>query len=98
MRGKKPLDAIAAEGQKLPLPSIVVVEIKRPMRKDATEDKNPIQQCLDYVKRIRAKGVLTATGRPIPPTHEPPAFCYIIARPYRQNDRAMRDLKPAADA
>jgi hypothetical protein len=70
---------LAAEGQKLPLPSIVVVEIKRPMRKDATEDKNPIQQCLDYVKRIRAGGVVTAMGRPIPPTHEPPAFCYIIA-------------------
>ncbi len=70
---------LAAEGQKLPLPSIVVVEIKRPMRKDATEDKNPIQQCLDYVKRIRAGGVMTATGRPIPPTQDPPAFCYIIA-------------------
>lgn len=70
---------LASEGQKLPLPSIVVVEIKRPMRKDATEDKNPIQQCLDYVKRIRAGGVMTATGRPIPPTQDPPAFCYIIA-------------------
>lgn len=70
---------LAAEGQKLPLPSIVVVEIKRPMRKDATEDKNPIQQCLDYVKRIRAGGVLTTTGRPIPPTQDPPAFCYIVA-------------------
>ncbi|MFP1154635.1 ATP-binding protein [Mycobacterium sherrisii] len=73
------MPVLAAEGERLPLPSIVVVEIKRPMRKDATEDKNPIQQCLDYVKRIRAGGVLTATGRPIPPTHEPPAFCYIIA-------------------
>lgn len=70
---------LAAEGGKLPLPSIVVVEIKRPMRKDATEDKNPIQQCLDYVKRVRNGGVLTASGRPIPPTQEPPAFCYIIA-------------------
>lgn len=70
---------LAAEGQKLPLPSIVVVEIKRPMRKDATEDKNPIQQSLDYVKRVRAGGVLTATGRAIPPTQDPPAFCYIIA-------------------
>lgn len=70
---------LAAEGQKLPLPSIVVVEIKRPMRKDATEDKNPIQQCLDYVKRIRAGGVMTAAGRPIPPTQDPPAFCYVIA-------------------
>lgn len=73
------MPVLAAEGDRLPLPSIVVVEIKRPMRKDATEDKNPIQQCLDYVKRIRAGGVLTATGRPIPPTHEPPAFCYIVA-------------------
>lgn len=70
---------LAAEGQKLPPPSIVVVEIKRPMRKDATEDKNPIGQCLDYVKRIRVGGVMTATGRPIPKTQEPPAFCYIIA-------------------
>ena len=70
---------LAAEGQRLPLASIVVVEIKRPMRKDATEDKNPIQQCLDYVKRIRAGGVLTASGRPIPPTQDPPAFCYIVA-------------------
>lgn len=70
---------LTAEGQRLPLSSIVVVEIKRPMRKDATEDKNPIQQCLDYVKRVRAGGVMTAAGRPIPATQDPPAFCYIIA-------------------
>ncbi|MDP9904808.1 ATP-binding protein [Arthrobacter bambusae] len=70
---------LAAEGEKLPLPSIVVVEIKRPMRNDASEDKDPIQQCLDYVKRIRAGGVLTAAGRPIPTSQEPPAFCYIVA-------------------
>ncbi|MEV0538474.1 ATP-binding protein [Nocardia salmonicida] len=90
---------LAAEGQRLPLPSIVVVEIKRPMRKDATEDKNPIQQCLDYVKRIRAGKVLTATGRPIPPTHEPPAFCYIIADlTDKMIDRCeISDLRPTHD-
>ncbi|MGW4275245.1 hypothetical protein ACWEGQ_23460 [Streptomyces seoulensis] len=38
---------LASEGQSLPLPSIVVVEVKRPMRNDASEDKDPIQQCLD---------------------------------------------------
>ncbi|WLQ05661.1 ATP-binding protein [Arthrobacter oryzae] len=70
---------LAAEGEKLPLPSIVVIEIKRPMRNDASEDKDPIQQCLDYVKRVRAGGVLTASGRPIPETPQPPAFCYIVA-------------------
>lgn len=70
---------LAAEGETLPLPSIVVVEIKRPMRNDASEGRDPIQQCLDYVKRVRAGGVKTASGRPIPETQEPPAFCYIVA-------------------
>lgn len=41
---------LAAAGEKLPLPSIVVVEIKRLMRNDATEGKDPIAQCIDYVK------------------------------------------------
>ncbi|MFE2424162.1 hypothetical protein [Streptomyces hokutonensis] len=70
---------LAAEGEKLPLPSIVVIEIKRPMRNDASEGKDPIQQCLEYVNRVRAGGVKTASGRPIPATPEPPAFCYVIA-------------------
>lgn len=70
---------LAAEGESLPLSSIVVVEIKRPMRNDATEDKDPIQQCLSYVKRIREGNVTTHAGRPIPRSQEAPAFCYIIA-------------------
>ncbi|MFS8104043.1 ATP-binding protein [Lentzea alba] len=70
---------LAAEGESLPLPSIVVVEIKRPMRNDASEDKDPIQQCLDYIKRVRNGGVRTSAGRPIPPSHDQPAFCYILA-------------------
>lgn len=70
---------LAADGDKLPLQSIVVVELKRPMRDDATEDKNPIEQCLNYVGRVREGAVKTAAGRPIPRTDESPAFCYIIA-------------------
>jgi hypothetical protein len=70
---------LAAEGETLPLPSIVVVEIKRPMRNDASEDKDPILQSLDYVKRVRSGGVLTASGRPIPASQDSPAFCYILA-------------------
>lgn len=70
---------LAAEGETLPLSSIVVVEIKRPMRNDASEDKDPISQCLDYVKRVRVGGVRTASGRPIPASPEPPAFCYVVA-------------------
>ncbi len=72
---------LATAGQKLPLQSIVVVELKRPMRNDATtEDKNPIAQCLDYVARVREGKITTATGRLIPSSaQEPPAFCYVIA-------------------
>jgi hypothetical protein len=70
---------LTAEGKKLPLQSIVVVELKRPMRDDAAEGKNPIEQCLDYVARVRAGVAKTATGRLIPSADDPPAFCYIIA-------------------
>ncbi|WES63919.1 hypothetical protein P0L94_15805 [Microbacter sp. GSS18] len=75
------LPVLAAAGQKFPLQSVVVVELKRPMRNDATtEDKNPIAQCLDYVARVREGKVTTANGRPIPSSaQEPPAFCYVIA-------------------
>lgn len=70
---------LASEGETLPLPSIVVIEIKRPMRNDATEDKDPIQQTLDYVKRVRSGRVMTASGRPVPASENSPAFCYIVA-------------------
>jgi hypothetical protein len=70
---------LAAEGQRLPLASIVVVEIKRPMRNDASEGKDPIQQCLEYVNRVRAGEVRTVSGRPIPASQEIPAFCYVVA-------------------
>lgn len=90
---------LAAEGQTLPLASIVVVELKRPMRNDASEGNNPIEQCLDYVSRIRAGTVKTATGRPIPSTQEPPAFCYIVAdlTPTMVNRCRLSNLRPMHD-
>ncbi|MCT7307128.1 ATP-binding protein [Ralstonia wenshanensis] len=71
---------LVAEGQRLPLASIVVVEIKRPMRNDAAsgEDKDPIEQALGYLERIRNGHTQTASGRPIPRSDEIPGFCYVI--------------------
>lgn len=38
---------LLSEGDRLPLVSLVVVEIKRPMRNDATsDDRNPMRQTL----------------------------------------------------
>lgn len=69
------------EGQQLPLASIFVVEIKRPMRNDAgsADDKDPIAQALGYLDRIREGGVTTARGRPIPGSDAIPGYCYVIA-------------------
>lgn len=71
---------LIAEGAKLPLASLVVVEIKRPMRNDASsgEDKDPIEQALGYLERVRSGGAQTSTGRLIPQSKDIPGFCYII--------------------
>jgi hypothetical protein len=71
---------LVSEGNKLPLASIVVIEIKRPMRNDAAEgeDKDPIEQALGYLDRIRRGTVTTASGRPIPSSENIPGYCYVI--------------------
>lgn len=68
------------DGDSLPLASITVVEIKRPMRNDAAagEEKDPIEQALGYLKRIRTGSVTTQAGRLIPNSEDIPGFCYVI--------------------
>ena len=71
---------LVSDGESLPLASITVIEIKRPMRNDAKagEDKDPIEQALGYLKRIRDGKVLTSSGRLIPNSEHVPGFCYVI--------------------
>ena len=71
---------LLTERKQLPLASIVVVEIKRPMRNDAAagEDRDPIEQTLGYLRRIRAGEMKTAAGRAIPNTPDVPGFCYVV--------------------
>jgi len=71
---------LVSEGSGPNLASIVVVEIKRPMRNDAKEgeEKDPIEQALGYLERIREGRVTTCLGRPIPCSERIPGFCYII--------------------
>lgn len=63
-----------------PLASITVVEIKRPMRNDMREgkDKDPIDQALSYLERIREGKVNTKLGRPIPGNNDIPGYCYVL--------------------
>lgn len=71
---------LVSEGTRLPLASIVVVEIKRPMRNDAAggDEKDPIEQALGYLDKIRKGSVQTASGRQIPNSEEIPGYCYAI--------------------
>lgn len=71
---------LTAESTRLPPASLVVIELKRPMRNDARqgEDKDPIEQSLGYLERIRQGKVTTVKGRLIPGSESIPGFCYVI--------------------
>lgn len=89
------------DGDNLPLASISVVEIKRPMRNDAKagEEKDPIEQALGYLKRVRNGAVTTAQGRPIPNSEHIPGFCYVICdiTPSIKDRCDLFNLKATAD-
>lgn len=71
---------LMSEGTQLPPAALVIVELKRPMRDDARqgEEKDPIEQALGYLDRIRQGKVYTAAGRLIPASEHVPGFCYVI--------------------
>lgn len=82
-----------------PLASITVIEFKRPMRDDLKNEKDPIRQSLDYLKKIREGKVTTSDGRPVRPGSEVPGFCYIIAdmTDSMVENCKMADLQETAD-
>ena len=92
---------LVAEGPALPLASIVVIEIKRPMRNDAAsgEADDPIEQALGYLDRVRGGKVQTAMGRPIPGSVDVPGFCYLLCdlTPSIARRCKMHDLKRTYD-
>lgn len=64
-----------------PYATLRIVEFKRPMRDNIeAEDstKNPIDQCIDYVLKIRNGKSIAKNGRPITMSKDIPAYCYII--------------------
>lgn len=61
-----------------PYSSIVVVEFKRPVRDDYTDDDNPITQVMRYITEIRDKKVKDNNGRFINIEDNTPFYAYII--------------------
>lgn len=68
------------DGSSFPMASLTIIEIKRPMRDDMKEgeDKDPIDQALGYLDRIRDGGVHTKLGRQIPGNKEIPGYIYVV--------------------
>lgn len=66
-----------------PYSSVVIVEFKKPMRKDYADTgdpkDNPISQVLSYVRQIKAAKALDVRGRPVTVASNTPFFAYVLA-------------------
>lgn len=71
---------LVSEEERPPFASLTIVEIKRPMRNDASEgeEKDPIEQSLGYLQRIRDGEVTTKNGRPLGNSQDIPGYCYMV--------------------
>jgi Histidine kinase-, DNA gyrase B-, and HSP90-like ATPase/Type I restriction enzyme R protein N terminus (HSDR_N) len=59
---------------------VVIIEFKRPARKEYSDDENPVAQLYDYIRDLRARKVVNKDGVLITAiSEETPFFCYIIA-------------------
>lgn len=62
-----------------PYSSIVIVEFKRPMRDDYSDEENPINQINKYAREILNNDVLDKDGRPFDIREGTPLYAYIIS-------------------
>lgn len=92
---------LVSEEELPPFSSLTLVEIKRPMRNDASEggDKDPIEQCLRYLQQIRDGKVTTKNGRPLGNSQHIPGYCYVVCdiTPTMKNRCNMHDLTITSD-
>lgn len=61
-----------------PFSSIVLVEFKRPVRDDYTDEDNPIVQIYGYTELIKSGKAKDRAGRPILIKPETPIYAYLI--------------------
>lgn len=92
---------LVGEGGTAAPATLSIVELKRPMRDNAGpgHKHDPIEQCYNYLRRIRKGGVTLRNGRPIPDAANVPAFCYVVCdiTPTVVEVLEGRDPVPTAD-
>jgi hypothetical protein len=62
-----------------PFSSVVIIEFKRPGRKDYTDSENPINQVYRYANRIKDGTTVDRQGRPLKVKPDTPFYAYIIS-------------------
>ncbi len=72
--------------------SITLFELKRPMRDDYTMEKNPIQQLLDYVRKIRTGNVKDSRHRQINVTSATQFYLYAVCDITPTLDRVLDSM------
>lgn len=66
------------EGYETPFNSVVIIELKKPERKEYNDDSNPIGQIYEYIEEINAGTAMNKDGRQIITTNSTLFFVYII--------------------
>jgi hypothetical protein len=70
--------ALAYADSTQPFSNVVIIEFKRPMRGEYSEDENPIKQVTDYINNIKASRVRDVGGRPVRVSANTPFYSYIV--------------------
>ncbi len=83
-----------------PLTSLTVVEFKRPMRDDYTDEENPLKQVVNTVKAIRSGESVDSSGRKVKVAGpDIPTNCFIVCdiTPKLREQLADWDATPTPD-
>jgi len=82
-----------------PFQSVVLIEFKRPLRNDYTDDENPIAQTYRYVNLIKSGNALDRAGRPITVKPDTPFYAYVVCdlTAKLKQQAAFASLVPTSD-
>lgn len=67
-----------SETTTIPFSSITIIEFKRPLRDEYTDEENPFNQIFGYISDINSGKAKTKEGRPLTVPDTLPFYCYII--------------------
>jgi len=82
-----------------PFNSVTIVEFKRPVRDDYTDDDNPISQIYRYIETIRNGQAKDRSGRPVTIPDRTPFLAYIVCdiKPTLRMQAKTAGLRQTAD-